>query len=940
MPPEEEAAAGDAATVDEPWSDVFSTADGGGGDQVCGFPSWEDVNELMGDDLLPGPLPLLLGSLGDDDVAEPSRPTNRPFAPPLPEARPETHPFEQPAYWLWRAPTTRSEVAHLKLAGGPLKDPADLPPGLPQALASMFDDHPPLTATAAVQPGCVLLTYDALVPADAAELPTYTEQERLPPQRNGSPTRPNAAAPTAAEALTRLLARPGALSDFLRRCGTVLRLSAPRSPHTAVAHLDGAVTEVHSGGSDASYPAPSACVPCAEPCAALCTGAVATTVCLPSTAAAAQWVKAGVRARMHGHWVPCKVTGTSPDGTGVCVLLPAVGVSGLVVLEPGAGDPQAGSGPAPQLEHILPPQGPSAALVLTSDPALVTELLAGAPTRCEAAPEQDQAAVDAANERHNALVLLGHALWHLSPCTVVARSAAVCLRYGWTTASLACVSLLVDAYSNTDAPDHGDLLTISLLHEVAASGQPAIMDALIAARATLIARHGAGTQLADCAFGAPGRSSPFPGGSLTPLHICTMAPPGPATSAALAAATRMLAGPAGQEHMTDEAGDAVVAWFSVPGGPHGLTPAAMAAARGAYDPFAQLDATLRTQLALPRRLALAACAAAQEQDGVFVWPLTCEAAVGHLPPAGCSITPWALVLARALLRDAARAVLHTQPAQPHGAAARLWQVLTRAVRATPPDEHITNFRNAWRMARLSWLVHTFLLVQLLYLGGSTLRWARAPLPTAELFRRMECHPAEHWPHAGLAGVEYPSARWASYARMGVIDYVATLGLPLEAAVTAALSLCTLLPRPRAWLTAPGAGRVQALLFLQAATHGCLVTVTMTYRSTGHILAARGAHVAWPLHSSVVMLVFVVFLFGCLPLRPAAAAPVLAARCFLALASWWDPARWARLWPVPQTPALALQLLAVALASGVVLWREAWLRGEYARTGGSHKAKHA
>ena len=134
--------------------------------------------------------------------------------------------------------------------------------------------------------------------------------------------------------------------------------------------------------------------------------------------------------------------------------------------------------------------------------------------------------------------------------------------------------------------------------------------------------------------------------------------------------------------------------------------------------------------------------------------------------------------------------------------------------------------------------------------------------------------------------------------------------------------------------------MQALLFLQAATHGCLVTVTMTYRSTGHILAARDAHVAWPLHSSVVMLVFVVFLFGCLPLRPAAAAPVLAARVCLALASWWDPTRWARLWPVPQTPALGLQLLAVALASAVVLWREAWLRGEYARTGSGHKAKHA
>jgi hypothetical protein len=945
-----------ATTVGEPWaSDVFTTAHDGG-DEVGGFPSWADVNELMGDDLLAGPLPLLFASLGDEgDVAPSRQPTNRPLVQSLSQPRLDTHPAE--AFWLWGAPTTRSEVAHLKLSGGPLRDPADLPPGLPQALASMFDDRAPLTATAAVQPGCVLLTYDALVPADAAELDTGRgRQERLPDRsRDGAPTL-RVAAPSAVEALTRLRAHPGALSHFLRRCGAaVLRLSCSASPHTAYADLSGDVTAVQSAGSDASHLAPSAEVPCCTvPCAALCTAAVVATVYLPTAAAAAQWVRSGVRARMHGHWVPCQVTGTSPDGMGVCVLLPAVGLSGLVVLEPAAGvagQQETGNEAAAHVEHLLPPQGPSAALVLTSEPALVAELVAGAPARCVAAPEQSQAAVDAAVERHNALVLLGHALWRLSPCRVVARAAAVCLRHGWTAASLACVSLLVDAYSSTDAPDggkEGDLLTISLLHEVSASGKPAMMDALIAARATLITRHGAAAHVADCVFGAPGRSSPFPDGSLTPLHICTMAPSGPATSAALTAATRMLAGPRGSEYATDEAGDAVVAWFSTRGGAQGMTPSAMAAARGAQDPFAQLDATLRTQLALPRRLALAACAAAQEKDGVLVWPLTCEAAVGHLPLAGGNINPWTLVLARALLRDAARAVPHTQPAQPRGAAARLWLTLTSALRASPPDEHVTYFQNAWRLARLSWLVHTFLLVQVLYLVGSILRWARAPVPTAALFRSMECHPAEHWPHAGLAapGVEYPSARWAVYARMGVIDYVATLGLPLEAAVTAALSLCMLLPRPRAWLTTPGTARVQALLFLQAACHGCLVTVAMTYRSTGHILAARGAHVAWPLHSSVVMLVFQHFLYGCLPITPAAAAPVLATRAFLALASWWHPARWARLWPVPQTPALGLQLLAVAMASGIVLWREAWLRGEYAReyagsgqVKGAHKAKH-
>ena len=722
------------------------------------------------------------------------------------------------------------------------------------------------------------------------------------------------------------------------------------------AHGDVTVAHAHGGDGDTSdVETPSAWVPAAVPCAALCSGPVATTVHLPTAAAASSWVRSGVRARMHGHWVPCQVIGTTPDGTGVCMQLPAVGVAGLVVLEQAAAEAEqsgAGSEAAPPVEHLLPPHGPSAALVLTSDPTLVFELLAGAPARC-ADPGHFPEAAAAAAKRHNALVLLGHALWHLSPCTVVARAAAVSLRHGWTTAALTCVALLVDAFDREDGHDQGeqgDLLSISLLHEAAASGQPAMTDALISARATLISRHGTGTgtQLADCAFGAPGKSSPFPGGSLTPLHICTMAPAGPATGAALEAATRMLAGPGGREHSTDDAGDAVIAWFSARGGPHGLTPSAMAAARGGHDPFAQLDAGLRQQLVTPRRLALTACAAAQEVDGIFIWLLTCEAAERHLPPAdshsGGAITPWALVLARALLRDAARAAL--RPAAPPSAAARLWHSLTSRLHASPPrDEDGAHFRNDWRLARLSWPVHTFLVVQLLYLGGSTVRWARAPVPTPELFRRIECHPAAHWPHTGLGrhGVEYPSAQWSDYVRLGVIDYVATLGLPLEAVVTAALTVCTLLARPRAWLTAPGTDRVQALLLLQAACHGCLVTVAMTYRSSSHILAARGAHVAWPLHSSVVMAVFLPFLFGCLPLTPAAAAPVLVARTLLALGSWWDPQRWARLWPVPQTPALALQLLAVALAAAIVVWREAWLRAEYARAGGlvkGLKAKHA
>jgi hypothetical protein len=508
-----------------------------------------------------------------------------------------------------------------------------------------------------------------------------------------------------------------------------------------------------------------------------------------------------------------------------------------------------------------------------------------------------------------------------------------------------CIAALVDATPTDDAEmEIEPLLKCSLLHEAAASGQPVLLDAMMAARQEVIARSPVhGHQWADAAFGAPWLAGAFPGG-YTPLHVCALAPAqGTAPQAVLVAAQRMLLGTGSAGTAVDglqAAADSTVAWFSVccNDSTRRATASQLAAARGPLDPLAELDKRLRYQLHVARRIALQACARTQEVDGIFIPPEMFASANRHLPPAagqdGNAMHAWTLAVAHALLRNASehshrRAVLAGAERR---RAFTLSSAMTRLARAsrglvlgTSNSRQGKHFQNAWRLAFMSWLVHLFFYVEVVYTIGSIVRWLRAPPLDEQMIRSISAV-------RSLSGVEFPTMRWRELAPTGVLDNIATQGLPLEVAVTALLGACLMLDRPRAWLTTPGTHRVQALLFVQAA----VVTMLMHMRSARRIVAIRGAHLAWPLRSSVIMCAFVPFVFGCLPMMPVTAAPILAARSLLAVAAWARPNPWASFWPASDTHSLALQLAGCATAACIVLTREAWLRTRFEASSGKVK----
>jgi SBP domain len=867
-----------------------------------------------------------------------------------------------PAFWWWHAPATAAKTVDVKMHGP--HSPVELPAGLPAVtVGSAFQgdgsNAESLSLSGYVEPGCLLLTCEALLAVDhltqaapqQAETEvagTAREQERAH-RAHAGPCHDRVSSRSAADVLAALCAHPAAgVAPFLRSCSSVALCLDQSTASTAGG---GPVKSVHHAARD-TYDA--AWLPCAQPAAALCTSPVAVTLRFPSAQLAAAWAAPGVRARFHGHFVSCEVAADfTPDGAGVVVQFPAVGVEGVVMIEPATAAPPSGE------SGQLAPRGPPAALVLTTSPELVAELNAAqltaplVPLQSTVSPPPEIVAhqFQHLRTRHDALVVLGHALRAGASPVLVARACSSSLRQGWTASVRRCIAALVDATPTDDAEmEIEPLLKCSLLHEAAASGQPVLLDAMMAARQEVIARSPVhGHQWADAAFGAPWLAGAFPGG-YTPLHVCALAPAqGTAPQAVLIAAQRMLLGTGSAGTAVDglqAAADSTVAWFSVScnDSTRRATASQLAAARGPLDPLAELDKRLRHQLHVARRIALQACARTQEVDGIFIPPEMFASANRHLPPAagqdGNAMHAWALAVAQALLRNASehshrRAVL--AGAERRGAFT-LSSAMTRLARASRglvlgsnsrqgEQEH---FQNAWRLAFMSWLVHLFFYVEVLYTLGSIVRWLRAPPLDEQMIRSISAV-------RSLSGdLEFPTMRWRELAPTGVLDNVATQGLPLEVAVTALLGACLMLDRPRVWLTTPGTHRVQALLFVQAAAHCCLVTMLMHMRSAPRIVAIRGAHLAWPLRSSVIMCAFVPFVFGCLPIMPVTAAPILAARSLLAVAAWARPNPWASFWPASDTHSLALQLAGCASAACIVLTREAWLRTRFEASSGKVK----
>ena len=850
-------------------------------------------------------LPVLAGSGTAGAASEPAGPQADAMASSSDGADAEA------AFWWWPLPETTARCADLKLDGdvAPFSLPASLPDALCGSLVEPQESL--LDFVGAIEPGCVLLTCEALVAGGTSR-------------------------PASVDATLRRLVQDAdpAVARFLRSTCSAVTLSGPSLAGTARLGRGGEVTVTHRGKDAPAMD--GSLVVLAFPRAQLATVAVTVAVTLrapDSAAALAAWAQHGVRARMHGHWLACSVDGFSPDGTALLVTLQPPCREGVVMLEPAT--PAAGS----TSQHA--PRGPPAAVVMTSSPQLAAEL--NAPSAAEPA------------RLHHALLVLGHALQEAgSGHTVQAHAACASLRMGWLYAAGACINALSAATAELSAAPEALLPNMSIMHEAVAIGRMQAVEALMAAVAECCAR--VGPDLADALFGNPGQSRGMMSG-YTPLHVCALAPAGRAAAArGSAEAARLLMGlPADWEAADDPhsgqadaaSADAAVAWASVRDDA-GRTASQAAGARHVTDPLARLDARIRAQLERARTLALLACGAAQQEDGALALPDTIACAqlrldavaeaMAHLTAR--PVTPRTVALASALLRDAAHAVA-SMPA-PVGILGR-WASrlsLRRAPRAPAAQDAVVVpiSEDAWRLARTSLTVHWYLAFMVLYNFGTALRIPRGTVLSLEQLRRPDLFtPAPHWPHTGQSpAVEYTVGGWKGISKAGIVDFTAIQALTLEFSTTLLLGSVLLVPRLRAWLTACPrlAGRVstwrlQAVVFYQLLVHGMLTSSLMSRRTGALLMATRGTIVAWPLHSSIVMLFFSPSIYFCMPAKRAVALPLIAIRVVLVIGAWAAPTTFYALWPVSATAGTLVQLVALAVAAAMVLQRERRLTAEYA-----------
>ena len=819
------------------------------------------------------------------------------------------------AFWWWPLPDTSALCADLKLGGDVA--PFSLPASLPDALCgSLCGDgtrgqESLLDFMGAIEPGCVLLTCEALI---AGQI------------------RPGAADQALRALLLAAEADPE-LARFLSTACSALTLSGPSLAGVARRSRGGEVMVTHHGGDAPAKD--SSLVALASPRAHLATDAVTVAITLHAPdggpTALVEWAQHGVRARMHGHWLACSLDGISPDGTALLVTLQPPGREGVVMLEPAT--PATGSA----AQH--PPRGPPAAVLMTRLPVLAAELNA-------------QTTADPAR-LHAALLVLGHAVQEAGTRhEVQARAACASLRMGWAHAATDCINALAAAAPDLSATPSAVLPHTSILHEAVASGRLQAVEALMAAAAECRARVGA--DVADALFGNPGQSRGMMGG-YTPLHICALAPAGrPAAVNGSAEAARLLMGlPADWDSADPHTGrddaasaDAAVTWASVRDDA-GRTASQTAGSRHAADPLARLDARIRAQLERARTLALLACGAAQQEDGALALPDTVACAqlrldgvaeaMAHLT--GQPVTSRTVALASALLRDATHAVARMP--LPVGFLGR-WAARLSLRRAPPAVAAqavaVPISEDAWRLARASLTVHWYLAFMAMYNLGTLLRIPRGTAISMEQLRRHDLFtPAPHWPHTGHSpAIEYSVGGWPALARAGIIDFTAIQALKLEMSTTIMLGAVLLVPRLHAWLTARprqagrvSTGRLQAVLSYQLLVHGML-TSSLLNRRTGALLAStRGTIVAWPLHSSIVMLFFTPFIHFCMPAKKAVALPLLALRVVLVIGAWAAPTTFSAVWPVSATAGTVVQLVALCVATAMVLNRERRLTAEYA-----------
>jgi hypothetical protein len=516
-------------------------------------------------------------------------------------------------------------AARIKISGHESEcHPTALPAGLASAAAALFvgsGGRAPAALTAAVQPGCTLLTLDGIV-LHAAEVERdgalSWEESRCGVER------------PAGEGLRALLCAPGAAGAYFRARDT-LRVAASGVVATA---RRGEV--VASTTSAASMQHADARLPRLALLAASCDAPVRVHV-----RSSAQWRRvpppAQLRCRLHGHFLALlqQRSGAADDekddsAAGV-VTLAAAGEEGVALIEcvrDGADD----AGDADASLRAARPRP----LLLCRDADVVAELNASA--EAAGADGDDESGDDAATE--TAVVLLGHALRPGCSCALRAAAAAAALRRGWRAAAGRCMALLASgdggassADSSASAPER------SLLHEAVASGSASAVVAVLSA-------GGAARR-----FGASGAAGAWPRRA-TLLHLAAAA--GAADIAALL--TRLDAGAPGG---AAAGADGVVAWFAARDAA-GATLSDVACAGGSAA-LASLDASLRRAMGAAAPMARAAAAAVSARLALQHWPHLAAAACDELAAAAAAHAgrdashAAHAALAAALLRDACAA---------------------------------------------------------------------------------------------------------------------------------------------------------------------------------------------------------------------------------------------------------------------------------------------
>jgi len=863
------------------------------------------------------PLPLLLS--GGDDGA-PGIGVPPAWAPWPQHAGAAAQAQPAPGFWFWDADAVTTASVDLKLDNC---TPLQLPDGLPDALADAFmldlnnealggrvgghtQPGPVLAMTTAPEPGCVLLTFEALVlvrssllqggegngvdargeanlgsgsavaawgcdsklVVPAAMVPvTFTPSARVQNgcHTNGVQARHRLRPCTATAALGRLRSGDGPVGAFLRDGSIQPALAGPAECGAAITDASGRVLEIPSGHWDVS---PDGTAPVAMPIAACNPGkcssssSITVTVRLPSAAHARAWTQHGIRARMHGHWLACQLLEGSADEGTVLVRLQCPGEQGVLMIEPAtAPSSSAEDKEQPAMLRVRGPamlrvRGPAVPVLMVNDEGIIAEVNATA------------ARTDAASAKilRAALPIIGAALRDAATPAVRAHAAVACMRAGWRNAAQACLSGLAACTAPSDTTTFAPVLqNTSLLHEACGSGDAWMVDKCMQARATVLAFHNADAW-ADALFGAPWLPSAFQGG-LTPLHVTALLPTlcdperqADASRVAAMMATAMLRSPPQVKPgaRQRDAARALVSWAYVRDA-SGRTPCSCATT----EQLQGIDAAVRTALSFAKRLALRACDAAQMLEGRFLWPDTCACAAQHLQEealrmdSGSSEQAFLIYVAVALLRDAGS--LHATSVHPTSWLARALHASRRPYGVFDHDD-VVAFENVWRFHIFSWHIHTFLLQSTMYAVASAIRWAGSDGLAAAL-RHLPLEPVLSQGPVSYAGLQTPVLRpllpWPQLVQSGTVALILTQSLPLEAACVIALASIILYPPYTRWMRAPGTARVQLVLFTTALVQTVLVPALMHMRGNAIFLRTVGGYPQHPKRSALAMAAYTV-----------------------------------------------------------------------------------